>query len=303
MRMFLRPFALGIAVTALAAGTAMGSAAKSPAVGVRAAAPAPGKSAPAAPAVTATMPKPPKGYVVVHSGNLTANTGAQTRGTVACPAGTVAFGGGAFTTSTSTNVNINSSFPPTTGSPGWAADLNNASGAAVTFSVYAVCANAPKKYTIADGFFDNPSGLESTGSAACPAKTVLLGGGSVASSLLTSVNINSTLPSGNGWQTDMNNGGADSDTFLVYAICGKKPKGYTVVSGTATVNGAGLQTPAEAVCPAPTVPLSGGAHSSLASVIVNLNSSAPVTGGWLVYEDNASASSGTVTPYAICAGK
>src|SRR4029079_13386966 len=89
--------------------------------------------------------KPPPGYVVTGSGALTAPNGVQTRGIVTCPPGTVPFGGGALISSPSTGTAINSSSPTATG---WTADVNNASGGAVSFFVDVVCGNRPQRYSI-----------------------------------------------------------------------------------------------------------------------------------------------------------
>ena len=61
-------------------------------------------------------PVPPPGYTVATSGDITAPAGAQTHGFATCPSGTVPFGGGAFVSSSSLSVNINSSIP--LGTPG-----------------------------------------------------------------------------------------------------------------------------------------------------------------------------------------
>ena len=65
---------------------------------------------------------------------------------------------------------------------------------------------------------------------------------------------------------------------------------------------AGAQTPASVSCLSPTVPVSGGAFSSLGSTSVSLNTTYPNGAGWTSYENNGSTLGGTVTSYAICAG-
>jgi hypothetical protein len=300
MRMF-KPLVLGMVVSAVVAAAALGSASKNPAIGTPAAAPAPGKTAPASPDVRASKPKPPKGYAVVLNGPLTSTTGVQTRGTATCPTGTVPFGGGEFTPASNLSVNLNSSFPIT---GGWAADLNNASGTSTTFDVYVVCANAPKLYRVVTGpATTNPAGAQSGAEAVCPAKTFVLGGGSLSSTGSTSVNINSSFNLGNGWRTDENNASAASAIVTPYAICAKKPKGYVRAEGAPVSNPAFTQTLASISCPAPTVPLSGGGFSGSSATSTNLNSSFPSAGGWGLYEDNGSASAATVGAFALCAGK
>ncbi len=138
---------------------------------------------------------------------------------------------------------------------------------------------------------------------ACPAKTFVLGGGSLSNSGSVAVNINSTLPSGNGWRTDQNTNTSTATTFTVYAICGKKPKGYIATSGSSVTNPPSSQTLATATCASGSVPLSGGAFSSSGSPAVDLNSTLPSSNGWAAYEDNtAGAGTATITAYVICAG-
>jgi hypothetical protein len=299
MSSLVKPLAVAAAACALAAGTAAAAdAAKAPVTGTPAAAPAAGKAAPAAsPALSAGAPR---GYVIVSSGFLTANTGTQTRGTVTCPVGTVPFGGGAFVSSSSTAANINSSIPS---GNGWLADINNASGFATTFDVYAICAKAPLSYqVVVSTVTTNPAFSQSTALAACPIGTKVLGGGGYSFSGSTAVNINTIIPSGNGWRTDMNNDTSAATALETYAVCGHKPRGYVVESGTVQTNGAGSETLATAACPAPTVPLSGGGFSFSGSPLVNMNTTAPISGGWEVYENNATTGATSIQAYVICAG-
>lgn len=269
--------------------------AKSPHVG-HATRPGAGKSAAPAGVVPAGVPKR---YVVVNSGALSASTGTQTRGTATCPAGAVIWGGGVFVSSISLAANINSSFPS---GNAWLGDVNNASGSSTTFNVYAICAKQPRTgYSVRTASFSNPVGAQTTGSVTCPAHSKPLGGGGFSSSGNTSVNINSDLPLGNGWRVDMNNASTTAASLTTYVICGKA-KGRQLVSGTAVPNPSGAQTPASVSCPSPTVPVSGGAFSSLGSTSVSLNTTYPNGAGWTSYENNGSTLAGTVTSYAICAG-
>jgi hypothetical protein len=298
MSSLAKPLAVAAAACALAAGTAAAAdAAKAPVTGTPAAAPAAGKAAPAAsPALAAGAPR---GYVIVTSGFLTANTGTQTRGTVTCPVGKVPFGGGAFVSSSSTAANINSSIPSANG---WLADINNASGFATTFDVYAICAKAPLSYqVVVSPAPTNPAFSQTTASVACPIGTTVLGGGGYSFSGSTAVNINTTLPAGNGWRTDMNNGTASDTALETYAICGHKPRGYVVVAAPAVSNPPG-ETLATVACPAPTVPLSGGGFSFSGNTLVNMNSTLPISGGWEVYENNATTGTTSIEAYVICAG-
>src|ERR1700682_5488320 len=90
----------------------------------------------------------PAGYTQVVSAAIANPAGAQKPGDEPCPSGTVVLGGGALHTSPSTTVNLNSSYPTSTG---WHVAMNNASALAETFNVYAVCASAPDGYGITVG--------------------------------------------------------------------------------------------------------------------------------------------------------
>jgi hypothetical protein len=270
---------------------------KTPATAAPAAVAAPGK-APSTMALGASS-RAPAGYRVVTSGLLTALTGRQTRGSVTCPAGTVPFGGGAFISGSNENININSSFPSGTS---WFADINNVSGSSDTFSVYAVCANALRKYQIVESSpFANPADTQSSGSVTCPGRTVPLGGGALSQSGSVAVNMNTTIPFGRGWRTDMNNNTTPATTFEVFAVCARQPRNYTVVTGTPVTNPGFTQTLATATCPAPTVPLGGGAFSGSSSPAVDLNTTFPSGNNWDVYEDNTAIGSTSLTAYAVCA--
>jgi hypothetical protein len=246
-------------------------------------------------------PKPPKappGYTVVNSGSTTNPAGTQARGTVSCPSGTVVLGGGAFSNSGATNVNLNSSYP--NGSTEWSVEMNNASSSDTSFVVYAVCAQQPKKYSIVAGTsVDNPSGDQTTATASCPAKTEMLGGGGFSSSSARSVNINMSLPNNEGWLVNINNNSASDASEHALVICGKEAA-VTSAQSTTVINPAGSQTPAAITCPGRTVPFEGGIFSSSPSLLVNLNSSEPITGGWESWQNNASPNGESINAWVVC---
>jgi hypothetical protein len=242
-------------------------------------------------------------YTQVHSGFLTATAGAQTRGTVSCPAGTVAWGGGAVIAGNDLGGNLNSSFPMGDGS-GWIADVNNTSTSDMTFTVNAVCAKAPRKYRIVESaeLTDPAFAQATTGTQSCPAGTAVLGGGSVSNTTSFSIDISSSFPSANGWRTDQSNLSDFDTTFNVFAICGKAPRSYAVVTGAAVDNAPGTQSNATVSCTSGHA-LSGGAQSSSSLPQVDLNSTIPdpAIGGWAVFENNRGSQDSTVRAIVICA--
>jgi hypothetical protein len=293
-----RPLAAALAGVALAASgsAALADQGKNPVQGVPAAAPTAGKTVP----VTATPAgKLPRRYVQVHSQLFSAGQFTQTRGTVLCPIGTVVYGGGVLITATGLNANVNSSFPA---GNTWIAEVNNV-GEPTTFSVYAICGKPVRNYQIVEsGSFTDPAGQQVTGTAPCPAHTVVLGGGSVSNTGSTAVLINSTFPQDNGWRTDMNDNTNFDTTFNVFAICGKKPRDYSVQVGAPVTNAPSSQDLATVTCPAGQLPLGGGGVSSSGSVTVDLNSSFPDGATWRLFEDNGQPfTAASLRAFAICA--
>jgi hypothetical protein len=298
MTSMARPLAAALAGVALAASAsaAVADQAKNPVPGVPVAAPATSKTLPTASALPAKLPR---GYIQVHSDFFDAPQFSQTRGSVTCPTGTVPFSGGVLITSTGLNANVNSSFPEGTS---WFADINNV-GTPTSFSVYAVCGQPIRNYQIvASGVFTDPAGQQATGTVACPGHTAVLGGGALSNSGSTAVLINSTFPEGRGWRTDMNTNTNLDTTFEVFAICGHKPRNYSIVVGASVTNAPSSQNLATAACPAGQLPLGGGGSSSSSSVTVDLNSSRPNGAEWQVFEDNGQPFTVEVLrAFAICA--
>jgi len=245
------------------------------------------------------------GYLVVHSGDLTAANGTHTRGSIDCPptsAGVIRqpLGGGALVTSTSTGANVHGSYPKNIS---WVVDINNTSGADTTFSVYAVCAEQRAEYTVVTKRIANPAGSQTEGFKTCPAGTRVTGGGGMSSSGDVAVNINTSSPTSNGWRIDMNNASGSDTTFRVYAICTtySGTVRYSLVTGVAVDNPAGSQTAASVACYLGESPLGGGGFSSSGDISVNLNTSFPAGGGWQVFQNNASTTDASITAYVVCA--
>jgi hypothetical protein len=96
-------------------------------------------------ATTAAAASGLNGVSIVRVAGISNPAGLQAGGAANCPAGTNVIGGGAFSSSGSTAVNINSSYPTRQHASdpepnAWHVDMNNASGSSATFNVYAVCA-------------------------------------------------------------------------------------------------------------------------------------------------------------------
>ncbi len=167
MKRLVKPLALAAAGCAVAATSALAGTGKAPVA-----------ATPAAPTAAvpgqATAPCEPcwqgaKGYTIVKSGCSRRSTTSRRAGAVDCPFGTVPLGGGAFIPSNDQNLNVNSSFPTTTG---WVADVNNVSGAAGSFYVQAVCAKMPRKYRVLESSpFSVGADAQASGTEACTGRT------------------------------------------------------------------------------------------------------------------------------------
>jgi hypothetical protein len=177
--------------------------------------------------VDAVCADPPAGYTQVVSGAIANPAGTQTPGDEPCPSGTVVLGGGALPSSSSTNVNLNSSYPTSTG---WHVAMNNADASAETFNVYAVCASAPDGYGVTVGPVTNESGgsvgAQSRAAASCPSGRVPTGGGVLSTSSSTLENISATDPRNEGpaesW-VDWENSGGSPATITAYVVCATGP--------------------------------------------------------------------------------
>lgn len=160
----------------------------------------------------------------------------------------------------------------------------------------------PKGYLlVSSATLTSNASTQTHGAATCPTGKVPLGGGVFFSSGSVLANINSSYPTSTGWAADVNNASTSTSSFNVYAVCGKKPGLYAVVTGTtATVNPGAQVAGITATCATGSKPLSGGLFSNTTSLLANVNSTLPVTSGWRIDANNASASAELVTAYAVC---
>jgi hypothetical protein len=290
---------LATAACVLLTSAAIAGAAKSPAPAAPALGPLPaGKGAP--PRASAGIGETPPLYSVQESGGFIAAPFTQSRGTVACPAGTVVWGGGAFIFGTDIAVNINSSFPLSDGT-GWVADVNNDDIFDALFVVDAVCAARPRLYRIREtgeitvGAVDHANGAE-----ACTRRTVVLGGGSLSNSSSVGVAIRESSPVNGAWLTEQNDDEPFDTTFNVFAICGKAPAGYSKTGGGFGFLPPHTQTEAAVLCPSGH-PLSGGALVSEDDPTTDLNTSHPIGSGWDVFQNNRTLDTAAIQPVVICA--
>jgi hypothetical protein len=261
-------------------------------------------AATAANAFAASTATAPPGYQRVRSTPIPIPPGLfDSGGQVACPAGTVPWGGGVGFTGgiASAGENINTSAP--TGN-GWEGRFNNSSTRPDdNFAVDAICAKKPAGYTTTFTTVDNPAGAQSAAVAVCPAGTRLLSGGTLSTADTTDVQLLSAWPLGpERFRSVMWNGSATDQRLTTFAICGHRPAGYTITSAPESDTGGPVTLVGGAQCPAGTSILGGGIHVTSPQPAVTLGESLdkPAT-QWLSEVVNSATAPATVTIYAIYA--
>jgi hypothetical protein len=171
--------------------------------------------------VYAVCAKKLSGYVLRKSKSVANPAGKENEATYSCPSGDEIFGGGVFSASSQTSVNIASEWPSDDAS--WVVYVNNASGQATSFHVYEICAKvntSSTHYQVVSGtVVSNPSDEETIAVEPCPSGLSVLSGGVVSSSLLTSVNLNSTYPESGEWVNYENNASTAGDDLTAFAVC------------------------------------------------------------------------------------
>jgi hypothetical protein len=254
----------------------------------------------------AAASKKPAGYSIA-SATYTLPNGVQTTGSVTCPVKKgvqmVPFSGGALSQTDSLDASISSTFPT---AHGWSVSVNNTSGAASQFTVYAVCAKKPKGYVQnVSGPAENPADTISGTNWFCPKGDLLTGGGVINSSSSTLVSLSSSWPSAEQtWSIWFNNFSSSSVTTNDVVVCAKFNPGkisYEYISGAEDSNPGGQETATEAQCSTGLSVLGGGSDSVGPSESVSINSSFPFTGGWLGDVSNTGSQGNTVTTFVVCA--
>jgi hypothetical protein len=181
-----------------------------------------------------------------------------------------------------------------------------AAGAMVMSATLAATAlAAPAGYKVVNGAVQPapPGSLTSGSQVSCPTGTVPWGGGIAGNAFLQNMTINTTASTSNGWQGRVNNPDGQGGTFVIDAICAKKPVAYTAVY-TWVDNPPGARSVATAVCPANTVVLSGGGGSTSDVVGARVLDAWPTsTRAFRVVELNSTATDAQMLAEALCAAK
>ena len=162
--------------------------------------------------------KKPKLYQLVTTPPALVAAGFSGHAIASCPAGTVVLGGGSFSFSGQTTVNLNSTFDA---GNGWRTDMNNASLSSSNIESLAICAKKPKGYVSVDGP-DTIVSPFSTGfaQAFCPGASVPLSGGVSNFSNDVRANVSATSPTnGDGWFAAVNNDTNSSIPVSARMVC------------------------------------------------------------------------------------
>jgi hypothetical protein len=147
-----------------------------------------------------------------------------------------------------------------------------------------------------------PSGVDVSGTATCPAGTVVLSGGAYIAFPGVRTAINASAPAGTtAWKAYANNFSGVATTFTVYAVCAPKPAGYTRQMGSSFGNLPGTQTAAGAACPGTDV-VTGGGVIDTHNVKIDMASSYPAASDeWIAAVSNNSLAADFIKAVAICA--
>ena len=242
----------------------------------------------------------PPGYVRIESGDIAAPpTTFDFGGRADCPPGTVVWSGGVGGTS-DFGQDINSSNP--TGS-GWEGRYNNRSTRNGAFEVEAICAAQPKHYTQTFALAANPAGTQVSshrhlsGEDRDPRRRrpVVVGRreGVPAQRL-------------SGHHEDVHGGHLErhrrNEQLAVYAICGKKPKGYELNAATGSGTGPAEFSGGGQCKRFGKVVIGGGVQVADPQPSISLGTSfADQDTQWLTNVDVQTGGLQTTTIYSICA--
>ena len=171
-------------------------------------------------AVDAICAKKPKGYAMPFT--QAANpAGTQTTATATCPANTVIFDGGVFSTSDSARTAVTSAFPA--GNTRFTATVFNGTDANQGMDVFAICGHKPTGYKVvrSSGTAD-PTGtpVVITGGPGCPHGTSVIGGGARVATPLPTTPLGQSIDGGGmNWVSTIVSTSTQSVTDTFATIC------------------------------------------------------------------------------------
>jgi hypothetical protein len=216
-------------------------------------------------------------------------------GTANCPAGTVVVGGG-YASSTDMFVYNRSKHEN-----GWRVYAQSNAGTDKPLFVYAVCLSGSggsteqvySQVTAAAGGIGHAV-------AACPAGSIVTGGGWAASHNGNVIVYNSTR-SGNGWQVYGSNVSGSDELLNAYAICLSGAGGATTTQqGASGSIPAGNKDNVVATCGAGSLATGGGFAGNDEFIFYNTSPNPGTDNQWLTWVENNAGSSMTLHSYVTC---
>jgi len=221
-------------------------------------------------------------------------SGTSGSATIACPGSSIITGGG-FALGSSANM-----FAKTTSmdSNGWQTYAVNNTGSSQTLTDYAICLSNSGG-TTSQVFAQVTAPANSNGHAvvACPAGTVVTGGGYASSAIFT---VYTSSKKDNGWEVWAKNNSGTGQLLNAYAMClaGTSATSSEVVAQSSI---AGSSTGVvRATCPSGSLLTGGGFASSTDLLVYNTSMKLDDNKTWQTYAKNLSGSSKLLNSYAIC---
>jgi hypothetical protein len=213
--------------------------------------------------------------------------------TATCPAGTVVTGGG-FSTGLSVWV-----YTQLKSGNGWIVYAKNNAAANRTLTTYAICLTYPSASTTQVGLTVTASaGHSASGTATCPAGSIVTGGG-YTGKIDGTLRTYSVMPSGNSFVVAATNSSGGDIVFGVYAVClSGTTLTTTFAQGNATVPGSGNGY-AEVACPAGRV-ITGGGFGMAVDLTLYFNG--VMSGIWRTFAHNAAGTGRALLAHVVCLG-
>lgn len=220
---------------------------------------------------------------------ISINGGASDQAIATCPSDTKVTGGG-FATSGSMSV-----YSDAMDGNGWEVAAKNNAGTSGLLNAYAICVT-DLAGSVQLVFKQVTVGAGSTGQAvqACPAGTVLTGGGFAAN---TGEEVYSNAPSGNGWESAAKNTTGAGLLLNAYALCYNGAGATSTQPFTQVTVGAGTNGNTSVACPSGRIVTGGGYAANSGEIVFNTSKDG---NGWHTFATNTTAIAHLLNSYAVC---
>jgi hypothetical protein len=153
---------------------------------------------------------------------------------------------------------------------------------------------------VSGGSITAPGLTQTHGSLTCPGHKQPTGGGAFVASAGFPVFLNSSYPTSNGWNVDVNNQSTVSSGFNEYLICLGKNTTYSMTVGDVATAVNNAQSSSSVTCPRHKIVVGGGVLSFSGNTNVNINTSYPSGNGWRADMNNTSGADTQFQVYVVC---